>query len=124
MLNSMRLQPDIFHEKTSAVDFYLLHGLREERWQALRDLGVRGWAERKIAEGKIRHLGFSFHDSFEVFGIAQAPSDPQIRNLLDPIPSEQLAPPFWRVFEQLRDTIRIPWRRRASTASLRWNLNS
>lgn len=38
-----------------------------------------------------------------LFGIDQVPSDPQIRNLLDPIPPEQLAPPFWRVFEQLRD---------------------
>ena len=38
-----------------------------------------------------------------LFGIEQVPSDPQIRNLLDPIPPEQLAPPFWRVFEQLRD---------------------
>jgi hypothetical protein len=50
-----------------AIDFYLLHGLRGERWTAVRDLGVREWAERKIAEGKIGHLGFSFHDSFEVF---------------------------------------------------------
>jgi hypothetical protein len=38
-----------------------------------------------------------------LFGIDQVPSAPQIRNLLDPIPPEQLAPPFWRVFEQLRD---------------------
>jgi hypothetical protein len=38
-----------------------------------------------------------------LFGSDQVPSDPQIRNLLDPIPPEQLAPPFWRVFEQLRD---------------------
>jgi hypothetical protein len=38
-----------------------------------------------------------------LFGIDQVPSDPQIRNLLDPIAPEQLAPPFWRVFEQLRD---------------------
>ncbi len=53
--------------QTDAIDFYLLHGLRAERWQVVRDLGVREWAVRKIAEGKIRHLGFSFHDSFEVF---------------------------------------------------------
>ena len=53
--------------QTSSIDFYLLHGLRAERWQAVRDLGVREWAERKIAEGKIQHLGFSFHDSLEVF---------------------------------------------------------
>jgi predicted aldo/keto reductase-like oxidoreductase len=53
--------------QTSSIDFYLLHGLRAERWQAVRDLGVREWAERKIAEGKIGRLGFSFHDSFEAF---------------------------------------------------------
>jgi len=38
-----------------------------------------------------------------LFGLEQVPSDPQIRNLLDPIPPEQLASPFWRVFAQLRD---------------------
>ena len=32
----------------------------------------------------------------------EVPSDPQIRNLLDPVPPEQLAAPFWRVFEHLR----------------------
>jgi hypothetical protein len=37
-----------------------------------------------------------------LFDIDQVPSDPQIRNLLDPIPPEHLAPPFWQVFEQLR----------------------
>jgi hypothetical protein len=39
-----------------------------------------------------------------LFGIDQVPSDPQIRNLLDPIAPEHLAPPFWRVFEHLRDS--------------------
>jgi hypothetical protein len=38
-----------------------------------------------------------------LFGIEQVPSDPHIRNLLDPIAPEHLAAPFWRVFEQLRD---------------------
>ena len=38
-----------------------------------------------------------------LFGIEQVPSDGQMRNLLDPIAPEHLAPPFWRVFEQLRD---------------------
>jgi len=53
--------------QTPFLDLYLIHGLRAERWQAVRDLGVREWAERKIAEGKFGRLGFSFHDSFEVF---------------------------------------------------------
>jgi hypothetical protein len=38
-----------------------------------------------------------------LFGIDQVPSDGQIRNLLDPIAPEHLAPPYWRVFEHLRD---------------------
>jgi hypothetical protein len=37
-----------------------------------------------------------------LFGIDQVPSDPQIRNLLDPIAPEHLAAPFWQVFDQLR----------------------
>ena len=33
----------------------------------MRDLGVLTWAERAIADGRIRYLGFSFHDKFGVF---------------------------------------------------------
>lgn len=50
-----------------SVDFYLLHSLDEERWHAMRDLGVLAWAERKMADGRFHHLGFSFHDKYEVF---------------------------------------------------------
>jgi len=48
------------------VDFYLLHGLNKERWPKLKQLDVFGWAERKIREGKIGHLGFSFHDEYPI----------------------------------------------------------
>lgn len=49
------------------IDFYLLHGLNKTRWPKVRDLGVTKWAEEKIAEGKIGHIGFSFHDNYEMF---------------------------------------------------------
>jgi predicted aldo/keto reductase-like oxidoreductase len=49
------------------VDFYLLHGLRADWWEKVRDLGVLGWAEGAMAHGRIGHLGFSFHDRYEVF---------------------------------------------------------
>jgi predicted aldo/keto reductase-like oxidoreductase len=52
--------------QTEHIDFYLLHGLRQERWHKVRDLGVTQWAEDAMADGRIGHLGFSFHDSFEV----------------------------------------------------------
>lgn len=53
--------------QTDHIDYYLLHGLNARHWKNYMDLNVFDWAERKLAEGKIRHLGFSFHDKFPVF---------------------------------------------------------
>lgn len=53
--------------QTDRVDFYLLHGLNEKRWDDMSSLGVLAWAEGAIASGRIGHLGFSFHDKLEVF---------------------------------------------------------
>ena len=33
----------------------------------MRDLGVPAWADRLAPAGRIRHLGFSFHDTYEAF---------------------------------------------------------
>jgi predicted aldo/keto reductase-like oxidoreductase len=49
------------------VDFYLLHGLNRGSWSKLQKFEVTKWAEKKIDEGKIKHLGFSFHDEYPVF---------------------------------------------------------
>lgn len=49
------------------IDFYLLHALNAERWQKIKDLDVLNWGEKKKEEGKIKYLGFSFHDSPAVF---------------------------------------------------------
>jgi predicted aldo/keto reductase-like oxidoreductase len=49
------------------VDFYLLHALNKDYWPKLRDLGVIEWAEKAIATGRFRHLGFSFHDDHDTF---------------------------------------------------------
>jgi len=53
--------------QTDHIDFYLLHSLNQESWHKVRDLGVLKWAEGAIADGRIGHLGFSFHDKYEVF---------------------------------------------------------
>jgi len=53
--------------RTDHVDFYLLHGLHKRRWTKMRDLGVIDWCERAVADGRVRHLGFSFHDNLSVF---------------------------------------------------------
>jgi predicted aldo/keto reductase-like oxidoreductase len=53
--------------QTDHFDFYLLHGLKWDRWPKVRDLGVLEWAEKAKADGRIANLGFSFHDKFEIF---------------------------------------------------------
>lgn len=49
------------------VDFYLLHALNKERWKTVQELGILDYCEKLREEGKIRYLGFSFHDDYEVF---------------------------------------------------------
>ena len=53
--------------QTDHLDFYLLHGLNKRTWPKVRDLDVFTWAEKAIKGGKFLHLGFSFHDEFDVF---------------------------------------------------------
>ncbi|NMD26357.1 MAG: aldo/keto reductase [Chloroflexi bacterium] len=53
--------------QTDFIDFYLLHTLNARLWENYKRLNVFEWAERKMAEGKFGYLGFSFHDSYDVF---------------------------------------------------------
>jgi len=53
--------------QTSTIDFYLLHSLNKESWDKIQRLGLLEHAEAAKTEGKIRHLGFSFHDKAEIF---------------------------------------------------------
>jgi len=53
--------------QTDHLDFYLLHALNAGYWDNYLKVKVFDWAERKLSAGQIRHLGFSFHDRYEVF---------------------------------------------------------
>lgn len=53
--------------QTDVIDFYLMHGLDKGKWEKVKSLGLLDKAEKAIADGRIRHLGFSFHDSLDVF---------------------------------------------------------
>ncbi len=63
----MLLNEQLGKLQTDHIDFYLLHALGKDRWHQMRDLGVTRWAEGALADGRIRHLGFSFHDNYDVF---------------------------------------------------------
>lgn len=49
------------------IDMYLLHALNARYWENYKKLDLFTWAEKRMAEGLIGNLGFSFHDDYEVF---------------------------------------------------------
>ena len=64
---------DIFLNKqlkklqTDYLDFYLFHALNRKQFQKIQDLNLIKKMEEAREKGLIRHIGFSFHDSWEVF---------------------------------------------------------
>ncbi len=53
--------------QTDHVDFYLLHALNRESWAKIQKLDLLKRAAAAKADGRIRQLGFSFHDNLETF---------------------------------------------------------
>lgn len=49
------------------IDFYLLHALGKERWENVKKIDLLDAVVQAQRAGKIGHIGFSFHDSKEVF---------------------------------------------------------
>ncbi|MDR1741570.1 MAG: aldo/keto reductase [Synergistaceae bacterium] len=53
--------------QTDHLDMYLLHSLSADRWENLSRLDVMSFMEKAKRDGKIRYIGFSFHDGLSVF---------------------------------------------------------
>ena len=49
------------------IDFYLFHAFNRERFEKMKEYGVFEYLEEEQKKGRIRFLGFSFHDSFDAF---------------------------------------------------------
>lgn len=49
------------------VDFYLMHAMSEERFQAMKALDYASFLDSAVRQGKIRYPGFSFHDNADTF---------------------------------------------------------
>ena len=53
--------------QTDHIDCYLLHGLRQVRWEGFKEFGITEWGDKVLADGRVGRLGFSFHDTLEAF---------------------------------------------------------
>lgn len=53
--------------QTEYIDFYLVHALDKGYWDNLKSLGLLDFLDEIKASGKVKHIGFSFHDSIDVF---------------------------------------------------------
>jgi predicted aldo/keto reductase-like oxidoreductase len=54
--------------QTDHIDFYLLHALDKKRWnETVPKFKLLEKAEAAVRDGRIGHLGFSFHDTYESF---------------------------------------------------------
>ena len=52
---------------TEYIDFYLIHSLGKQSWENLVKLGVFDFMDKAKASGKVKHIGFSFHDELSLF---------------------------------------------------------
>ena len=61
------LQEQLEKLQTDYVDFYLLHALDKEKWEKVQRFHLLDKLLKAREEGKIRYLGFSFHDDVSLF---------------------------------------------------------
>lgn len=51
-----------------SIDYYLVHGIMSlEDWERMKNLGVLTFLDGAKAQGKIKHVGFSFHSDIHTF---------------------------------------------------------
>lgn len=72
LVNSLEDVDRLFNEQltklqTEYIDFYLLHAMNRGSFDKMAGLGVIERLEQLQAEGKIKYLGFSFHDGYDAF---------------------------------------------------------
>lgn len=49
--------------QTDYVDFYLVHSIRRAPWENMVRLNLRDFLDKAQQSGRVRHVGFSFHDT-------------------------------------------------------------
>ncbi len=71
-INSLEDAKNMFEKQLSYlhkeyIDFYLMHAFDQGRFEKMKALGIFEYFEELKGQGKIRFLGFSFHDDYNAF---------------------------------------------------------
>ena len=72
LINSFEEAKEIYEGQVETMqveyfDFYLLHCLHTKNWKKVLDFGLIDFLLEEKKKGRIRRLGFSFHDHYDVF---------------------------------------------------------
>lgn len=72
LVNSLDDAKRLFEEQLARlgheyIDFYLIHAIDKKAFVKMVDLGVVTYLEEEQKQGRIKHLGFSFHSIYEDF---------------------------------------------------------
>lgn len=62
----MFLDQQLERLKTDSIAIYLLHSLKEDYWKNLTDLDVFEFMNTILRDGRVKHVGFSFHDELDL----------------------------------------------------------
>lgn len=49
------------------IDYYLVHNINSGTWNPIRRNGIFDFLDRARKDGRVKHVGFSFHDRYEIF---------------------------------------------------------
>ncbi len=49
------------------IDAYMMHGINHGSWTKMKELGILDWLKKLKSDDRVRFIGFSFHDEYEVF---------------------------------------------------------
>ncbi|MEJ8553789.1 aldo/keto reductase [Tepidibacter sp. Z1-5] len=52
---------------TDYIDFYLVHTLTKNLWSSLKEHDIFDFLDTIVKDGRVKHIGFSFHDEFPIF---------------------------------------------------------
>lgn len=63
----MILDDQLRRLKTDTIDVYLLHGLNRDSWKKVLEFDIFSFLDKNRSAGKIRFIGFSFHDQLPLF---------------------------------------------------------